>query len=379
MPTSPSPPLSRYQVSWSNVDRTTLQLEWMALESRADTTFFTTWCWTDSWLRTFQPAARVARIQYDGLLVGLGLFTCLPEVRHGWLRSRVLRLARTGQPRQDQIWIEYNNLLLDRQHVENATAAFNAFLLQQSDWDELEIGAATPQVIANFSHPTLQPVERWSAPTFGVDLTALRRNGKQYLDSLSRNARYQINRSAKRYREQGPLTLRCFNGESDILQHWQALGSLHRQRWGNQPEQSGFANPDFEAFHLDLLATAAPSGCVELCTLSAGDRLLGCLYNFIHQNRVYFYLSGIQQESDAHLKPGLLIHALAIQHYLDRGLEYYDFMGGEARYKRTLATEAGTLQMVSFQRPRLRLKIEQLARQVKQWQQNRQAGHDADD
>ena len=341
--------------------------EWQTLESHADVTFFLSWQWISTWLGLCNEPLRLARIYYNNVLVGLGLFTWSTEIRHRFLRSRVLRLHRTGLPEWDQIWIEYNQLLLDRAHQKTAPAALITFLLSRDDWDELELGASDSQVLQNYQTTPLIPVEHWSSPCYGVDLNALRQTGKHYRDSLSRNTRYQINRSEKRYQQSGQLTFACVQDPKAIAEWWPQLAALHQQRWGMTPTLSGFANPAFVQFHQRLIAQCAPLHLVEFCTLFLGDLMLGCLYNFVYRGRVYFYASGLRQEADAQLKPGLLLHAMAIQHYLERGLEFYDFMGGDARYKQSLASRSVELKLVSLQRPRLSLKLEQFARRLKHW------------
>lgn len=365
-----------YQVTISAPDRDALPRLWQSLEARATPNFFLSWLWVDAWLTTFNPDFRLVQIQCDSVLVGLGLLTCNEEIRHRILRSRMLRLGRTGNAVQDQIWIEYNGLLLDRQHEHSAPAALLQQLLQQDDWDEFELGASDESVLQRYAHPDCTAIIRWSAPAYGVNLAALREAKTDYLASLSRNTRYQINRSRKLYAADATLTFSTHTTPDAILSLWPQLADLHQARWGNAPGQSGFANPDFVRFHQHLIKHGGADDRVELCTLHRNDELLGCLYNFLYKGRVYFYLSGLRAETDPHLKPGLLLHAMAIQHYLERHYDYYDFMGGEARYKQSLGNQHCELQLVSFQRPRLKLKLEQLARRIKHLTLDKQSTDD---
>jgi len=362
--TQASYPVS-YQTTLTSVDRPRLQQLWQSLEPRATPNFFLSWTWVNAWLTAFDPAFQLVSIQHEDELVGLGLLTARTETRHHLLHSRVLRLGRTGDPQQDQIWVEYNGLLLDARHRQSAPHAVMSHLLQQNDWDEFELGAADSQDLQHYAHADCTTVTRWSAPAYGVDLAALRNNQQEYLASLSRNTRYQINRSRKQYEDSGQLKFQVHTQADAIQQHWQALGNLHQARWGTGSGQSGFANPAFVRFHQHLIAQGSQDGQVELCTLHHNQDLLGGLYNFLYKGRIYFYLSGLRTEADSHLKPGLLLHAMAIQHYQYRHFDYYDFMGGEARYKQSLGSQHSMLQLVSFQRPRFKLKLEQGARRLK--------------
>jgi len=76
-------------------------------------------------------------------------------------------------------------------------------------------------------------------------------------------------------------------------------------------------------------------------------------------------LSGLVSETDSALKPGLLGHSLCIQRYIDKGMDYYDFMGGEARYKQSLGTESIPIFQVSLQRDMIKFRLERSARLIK--------------
>lgn len=370
------PQHSDYTITLSSADQEQLSPQWQQLESVAAPHFFLSWHWMHTWLETCAPDAQLIQIRYQDEIVGLGLFTCHPETRHRWLKSRVIRLHRTGNTSKDQIWIEYNGLLLHPQHQTTAPAALMSYLIQQTWWDEFELGATETAVLSGYQAESLTRFDKWSSPVFGVDLTQLRLAGKSFLDTLSRNTRYQINRSQKRYESQASLELLCLSSPDEILEHWPNLSELHKTKWGSQPEQSGFANPEFVRFHEILLKSSHNNGAIELLLLRSGNSVLGYLYNFVYRNRVYFYLSALTQPTDPKLKPGLLLHTLAIEHYAHRGLAYYDFMGGDARYKASLAPCTGELRLVTLQRPRMRLRLEQLARTAKQHLQELLPQHD---
>src|SRR5690606_28196657 len=112
-------------------------------------------------LETCAPDAQLIQIRYQDEIVGLGLFTCHPETRHRWLKSRVIRLHRTGNTSKDQIWIEYNGLLLHPQHQTTAPAALMSYLIQQTWWDEFELGATETAVLSGYQAESLTRFDKW--------------------------------------------------------------------------------------------------------------------------------------------------------------------------------------------------------------------------
>ncbi len=354
---------------------------WLTLEQRAEPNFFLSWCWVEAWIKVVNPAFKVLQIYQGKQLVGLGLLTCNHQWRYKCLRSTVLRLGQTGDLLQDQMWIEYNGLLMDAAHINTIPSEVINYLLSDNQWDEFVLGASTEDQLQRYNHPDFAVIEKWTAPVYGVDLDVIRRSGGGYLATLSRNTRYQINRSQRLYQSQGVLTFKVLESTEEMLAAWSQLAALHIAKWGAKSGQSGFVNETFINFHKRLIVTSARQhnvgdgsednigkrveACVEICCLSLDGHALGFLYNFIYEGTVYFYLSGLSYDGDPKLKPGLLIHSLAIQHYLDSGSTYYDFLGGEARYKQSLGTQNGDLKVLSFQRPRFKLKLEQLARRFR--------------
>ncbi len=97
----------------------------------------------------------------------------------------------------------------------------------------------------------------------------------------------------------------------------------------------------------------------------AGERIIGYLYNFRHNGRVYAYQSGFA-DADPRERPGVVAHALAIRHALGSGLRVYDFMAGRNRLKESFATSCEPMLWQVVQQPRLAFRFEHLARQLKQ-------------
>ncbi|WP_336366669.1 GNAT family N-acetyltransferase [Marinobacter sp. C2H3] len=356
-----------------------LREQWLALEARAHPTVFLSWQWLGHWLRVYEPVAWVLRVHDGDRLVGLGLVVETEERRHGVLRSRCLRLHQTGHRLLDQIWIEYNGFLAEAGWEEAVARACLGYLdREMAGWDEFIIGAIDAEEAEQYAHITgLHKHVRWEAPCYGVDLDALRSRGSGYLETLSRNTRYQINRSHRLYEERGPVRLVRPESVDEALAVFDRIGPRHLERWGRGPDQSGFANPDFVRFHREMIRAQWPQGGVDLVSLMAGDEEIASFYNLLYDRVVYFYLGGMAPEADNRFKPGLLGHSLCIEHYEARGFRYYDFMGGDERYKANLGTLHRHLVQIALQRARFKLKLEDVARRARnRWLGEASTGYD---
>jgi CelD/BcsL family acetyltransferase involved in cellulose biosynthesis len=345
-----------------------LKADWQDLEHRAESTVFLSWQWLGHWLATYKPAARVLKVTEGERIIGLGLLVETSERRHGVLKSHCLRLHQTGQRLQDQIWIEYNGFLSEKGEEDRVVAASLKHICEElPEWDEFIVGAIDSKDADRYAQLTgLHKHIRWEAPCFGVNLDELRRGGVHYLDTLSRNTRYQINRCERLYQQRGQVQLQRPDSVEGALALFDRIGPRHLQRWGSGADQSGFANPDFVHFHRELIRTQWADGGIDLVSLMAGDQEIASFYNLLHKGVIYFYLGGMETETDNRLKPGLLGHTLCIEDYRHHGFHYYDFMGGEERYKTNLGQLHRQLTQVSLQRGRFKLKLEDAARRTKQ-------------
>ena len=74
-----------------------------------------------------------------------------------------------------------------------------------------------------------------------------------------------------------------------------------------------FASGFFADFHRALVTKQSDTGEIQLLRISAGKKLIGSLYNFVKNGRIYAYQSGFNYDPDPRLKPGLVSHCLAIE------------------------------------------------------------------
>jgi len=349
-------------------DLVQLEKEWLDLEARSDCSFFLSWTWVSTWVAAFDPACLVLRVALDSKIVSMALLTKSQFSKWNRFTSSRLHIHQKGNPVCDQVWTEYNGFLAEKGHRAQAIAASMAYLISEfPGWDELVVGAMTKDEAELLERTSsLQRHDLWKSPAYGVDLTRIRNQKQVYLESLSSNTRYQIRRSLKLYNQMGDISLSFAEDLETALSYLDRVAPLHLDRWGDGLEQSGFANKSFVLFHQLLIKKGWQHKQIDFIKVSCGDQVLGFFYNFLYRGRIYFYLSGLDVATDPKLKPGLCGHALSIQYYLEQGYLYYDFMGGDDRYKRNLGEQHQELYQIALQRPRSKFKVEHVLRLIKQ-------------
>jgi CelD/BcsL family acetyltransferase involved in cellulose biosynthesis len=288
---------------------------------------------------------------------------CLLTPRTAWrgpVPIRRLHLNTDGEDARERTCVEFNTVLARSECRAEVMQALADHLATQV-FDELIASGMQAEALAVL-RPLLAPLnprEQWSTDYY-VDLAAIRATAQPYLHALSRNTRSQVTRSLRLYRERGVVTIEAARDVAHGAALFNELVDLHQQTWERRGQPGAFASARTRAFHERLIASGVPNGSVQLLRVSVGGQTVAVLYQFVDRGRVYFYQSGLRYEADNRFKPGLIAHALAVQFWMDRGLDEYDFLAGEdveVRYKKSLANRSRRLVWVRFQRPRLKFSL----------------------
>ncbi len=328
---------------------------WQTLAAKTQS-YFLTWAWMATWL-VMMPrghTAELAVVRDRGRPVAAAFLGRRRELRHGVLPSRQRHLNTTGFARFDELCIEHNAFVGD--------ASLETLLeLLPGDWDELILPGIQRTMLpgAATEDPRWRSVvDRESVAAF-VDLARVR--AADYVSLLGASTRAQVRRAR---RNAGPLTVERATTREGATEIFDELVRLHTRRWQERGEPGAFADPWIAAFHRRLIAERIATGEIDLLRVRAGERVVGCLYNFVWQGRVTFYQSGLAPPADNHDKPGYLCHAAAIELAAESGHAVYDFMSSSDRYKQNLGTDEYRLVWARIQQPLTRFVVED---QLRAW------------
>jgi CelD/BcsL family acetyltransferase involved in cellulose biosynthesis len=346
----------------------TFEREWRALEARARPSFFTSWQWIGTLLAAVPPAHRpnLLRGTARGETVGLALLgSGVTRRRRGLVRSRALYLNETGDQRFDSITIEHNSILAP---VGQEAAVFDsalAWFANRGDVaDELYISGSVLRLAETAVEGRGLGRREAALPSYSVDLGLLSSNGGELDPVLSANARQQLRRAVRHFESYGPLQLSAAATTAEALGFFAELKALHCASWERRGKKHSFSGEFFEPFHRLLIERSFAGGGTQLLRATAGDRIIGYLYNFRLGDRIYAYQSGFA-DADRRERPGIVTHALAIRHAFQSGAGVYDFMAGRNRLKESFSTRCEPMLWQVFQQPRLAFRLEHLGRRFK--------------
>jgi CelD/BcsL family acetyltransferase involved in cellulose biosynthesis len=370
-----------------------LGVRWRDLEDRAALSFFQSWTWVGCLaVERFSDPVLVEATE-DGRTVALALFN---RVRR-WIGPSVLYLGESGSAELDCPYVEQNGVLAEAGRADELTE--RCLRAVASRYDLVLSGVGDPALAVIRRSVGSMRVGRSQASPF-VDLAGLRRRTPisswpspnligglpghpipstaatggpdepghdegdkpghdegdkpshddegaatteavvvgDYLAGRSANTRQQIRRSDRLYERGGRLAVDVAGSVEAAHTMLEEMAVLHQATWLARGRPGSFAEPFFRRFHRALIARAVPRGEAALLKVSCDQDVVGILYNFVHRGRMSAYQSGFAYRAgEPQAKPGLTCHYRAIQFALDQGLDIYDFLAGEDRYKRSLA------------------------------------------
>lgn len=318
-----------------------VERRWRALEAEADACFFLSWNWIGTWLEhlpaTLEP--RILSVTDCQREVGLAIVIDRHIRRHGVVRSRAAFINQTGDAAIDEITIEYNGVLALADQYSKVTNAVVSYLLAQG-WDEVFIDSVVRGDSFSPSEGSDWSVRcRHTSKGYGVDLSALRRDGKSYLETLSSNTRAQVRRVKRDYEKIGPLTVEAASDGEVAMQWFDRLVDLHQQYWIKKGQPGAFSSEFLLGFHRSLIEQYFPKQGLQVLRVGFGGHWIGYLYNFMYRGKVLNYQTGFDYGVLADRnRPGVAAHHAVIEYQLASGALYYDFLRGKNQNKLTLST-----------------------------------------
>ena len=304
---------------------------WRDLERRSEGSFFQSWTWVGCCAAERFPDAILVEAIDAGRVVALGLFN---RVRRS-LGPATLYLGESGTADLDSPYVEQNGILTEAGREGELTELCLRALVATYEVRLSSVGEPVLRA-AQRAAPLVVTGRTQSSPF--VDLAAARCTGDDYLASRSANTRAQVRRSDRYYRQSGPIALEAADSAAAAHAMLDRLAALHQATWRGRGQPGSFATPFFGHFHHALIDRGFPRGEVALLRVSCGETEIGFLYNFIWRGRMSAYQSGFAYiEGESRARPGLTSHVAAIRFALAVGIDIYDFLAGDDRYKRSLA------------------------------------------
>jgi len=313
--------------------------EWNALLERSlSNSFFLTHQWVTTWWSVFGRDHRllvlVAREGRD--LVGVAPFMVGPG--SGRLARPVRHLMFLGQ--NEEVYPEYLDVFVERGRESEIGGALAEHLLEnhRSSFDVVYLkhvladAACAPAWQAAFARAGIDLVRMNEMPCPTVELPS---TFETYMAGRSGHFRRHIGYYERRLRKEAPIGYLFAPKDVAVDRALHEIVRLNQDRWGR--EGRGFRTGALLEFHSRIAPILVEKGEALLMLMTADDRVVAGMYNFVYCGKVWGYQGGWLREYEKR-RLGTILLARVIQWAIERGLSEYDFLGGAAAYKEQWST-----------------------------------------
>jgi len=181
--------------------------------------------------------------------------------------------------------------------------------------------------------PPLAEARGWAISTTKDDvcpIVRLPRTWEEYLQMLEGKQRREIRRKLRRASGQAALSWYIVGPEHNLETEVEGFLDLMA---ASTPDKAAFLTSRMRDFFHQLARVAYDAGWLQLVFLEIGGRKAATYFNFVYNNRMLIYNSGLDWRAFPKFGAGIILTAYCIRHAIEQGREVFDFMQGDERYK----------------------------------------------
>ncbi|MGH9486446.1 MAG: GNAT family N-acetyltransferase [Terriglobales bacterium] len=304
---------------------------WQALQSAAGMKNpFLSWEWQSAWVAHLPHCCRpvvVAQAFPSGALAGV--LALQRRRRHGLWQLEFLGQGSGAD--------ELDCLLHPAAPPETA-ARLLAIALRRCRWRLLRLEAADAGgALARIWPELFAGRQRQMESDEWMPTLPLPDSLEQLLSAHSSNFRAEVRRRRRRWASQYP------QAQLEIASSPEAVGAalphlfrLHNLRRSQKHGAGIFQSARLRGFHLQAAPALAAAGTARIYLLRTPEAVLAALYGFeagpARERRFLYFQSGFDPAC-APLSPGTVLLAAILEDCMARGVQRFDFLRGEERYK----------------------------------------------
>jgi len=198
--------------------------------------------------------------------------------------------------------------------------------------------------------PALTQARGWETQTETQEVCPvvdLPTDWEEYLASLDRKQRHEVRRKMRRAEAVEGLRRYVVGPEHDLKAEMESFLDLMAR---STPEKAAFLTPPRRAFFHELAQAAFEAGWLQLAFMELEGQKLAAYLNFVYNDRVLVYNSGLDREADPGLGAGVVLTPYLIRRAIEEGRKAYDFLRGGERYKYRLGGKDVTVHRLVVRR-----------------------------
>lgn len=152
---------------------------------------------------------------------------------------------------------------------------------------------------------------------------------EDYVNSLDKKNRHELRRKLRR--AAGDVDWYIVGPEHDLQEE---LAHFVKLMAASSPQKAEFlADPQNQRFFELIVPRLAARGWLQLAFLTVKGERAAAYLNFVYNQRVLVYNSGLDPNRHGTLSPGIVLLARLIEYAIARGFHTFDFLRGDESYK----------------------------------------------
>ena len=294
--------------------------------------FFLRWEWLWNWWEVFRTSNMELCIllieKENGEVVGIAPFYLKRRLLGGIYPLKRLMFLGTQTEGPGSIGSEYMNIICRKGEEESIAKYLFDQIVKHNFCDEIYLSKMDTSSIAFNLFMKIATGERLLSIVFNESKSpyiSLPSAWEGYLNGLSSSMRYKIRNERRKLEKSAKVAIKKTCDEAELGSNFQEFIRLHQTRWLSRNMEGAFSSAKFTLFHKNVVSSLMKSGYLDLIFLSVDGKNSAATYNIIYNNKVYFYLSGLDTNNGKGAF-GLILHSYCIEEAIKSRIHEYDFM-----------------------------------------------------
>jgi CelD/BcsL family acetyltransferase involved in cellulose biosynthesis len=236
---------------------------------------------------------------------------------------------------------DYLDWIVARGREEETYAALMDYLVRapsyqggdRGGWDVLDLCNIHQDSPTLTLLPALAKARGWTVSISRDDvcpIVRLPRTWEEYLQMLDGKQRHELRRKLRRAEAEPALRWYIVGAGHDLEAETEDFLTLMA---ASTPDKAAFLTPQMREFFRRLMRVTYDAGWLQLAFLEIEGRKAAAYFDFVYNNRVMVYNSGLDWQVFPQFSAGIVLIAYCIRHAIEQGREAFDFMQGNERYK----------------------------------------------
>jgi CelD/BcsL family acetyltransferase involved in cellulose biosynthesis len=321
----------------------TIRNEWNGLLKNSDSTsIFLTWEWIYIWWNVYGDDKKRSYIltarNTEGQLIGIAPCYLIQRKRFKYIPIKEIRFLGYGESVKPE-YLDFITIPERRKDV--ITSFFDYFLDNGADWDVLNFTdlLESSQIIDSAKEMQQEEgIHLAQAKCACCPYSILPDSWETYIANLSKNARYNIRRKARKLEREFDVKFFRWSDISSIESAMHKLAELHTKRWKQKGLPHSFSDDKYNRFHQELAREFLKKDFLRLYVVEVEESIVAMLYCFKYEDKLLYYQSGYNPEFQQY-SLGAVLFAYALEDAIAEGAREFDLLRGHHDYKNHWATE----------------------------------------